>query len=260
MNGLDRWQQFNTFMDYVSPSLSGIARDVWLAMFRHADIGGRTWATRGRIASMLGVSTTHVDNGIRSLRKLNMIKKVENNNGYILMLPEITAQPELSNTQPELSPQDKKDTTIVITPDNHSYHPTQPELSPMITPVITPDNHSYHITEPSYRTSLHNPITEPIQKTKPVRVVFNDSYFNIFWKAYPRKVNKPGALKAWKNKKLNDSIDIILAGLERWKASRQWVKDGGQFVPHPATWINQERWNDDVETDSTNGGDFDVGF
>jgi hypothetical protein len=101
---------------------------------------------------------------------------------------------------------------------------------------------------------------ETVDSPKQSRGVVVNDVFDTFWKAYPRKVNKPGALKAWKNKKLNDSIDIILAGLERWKASRQWVKDGGQFIPHPATWINQERWNDDVETDPTHGGDFDVGF
>lgn len=91
---------------------------------------------------------------------------------------------------------------------------------------------------------------ETVDSPKQSRGVVGNDVFDTFWKAYPRKVNKPGALKAWKNKKLNDSIDIILAGLERWKASRQWVKDGGQFIPHPATWINQERWNDDVDSDS----------
>ena len=80
-------------------------------------------------------------------------------------------------------------------------------------------------------------------QTKPTNTnVFNT--FDQFWNEYPRKVNKPGALKSWKNKKLNDSIDIVLAGLEVWKASREWAKDNGQYIPHPATWLNQERWND----------------
>lgn len=90
------------------------------------------------------------------------------------------------------------------------------------------------------------PETETETETKK-RQRQNIDQFGDFWQAYPRKVNKPGALKAWQNKKLNESIDIILAGLERWKGSRQWIKDNGQYIPHPATWLNQERWNDDPD-------------
>jgi hypothetical protein len=34
-------------------------------------------------------------------------------------------------------------------------------------------------------------------------------------------------------------------GLDASKNSKQWVKDGGQFIPHPTTWLNNERWCDD---------------
>jgi hypothetical protein len=87
---------------------------------------------------------------------------------------------------------------------------------------------------------------EPIPEKKPVKPAQDNIAFETFWKEYPRKVAKPNALKAWKAKRLNESIDIILAGLERWKASREWTKDGGQFIPHPATWLNREGWNDEV--------------
>lgn len=36
----------------------------------------------------------------------------------------------------------------------------------------------------------------------------------------------------------------ILAAVQAAKRSDQWTKDGGQFIPHPATWINQGRWDD----------------
>jgi hypothetical protein len=41
-------------------------------------------------------------------------------------------------------------------------------------------------------------------------------------------------------------VKKILAGLEKAKQSRQWMKDGGAFIPHPTTWLNGERWNDEV--------------
>jgi len=38
----------------------------------------------------------------------------------------------------------------------------------------------------------------------------------------------------------------MLAAIERQRGSQQWVKDNGQFIPHAATWLNQERWQDVV--------------
>jgi hypothetical protein len=72
----------------------------------------------------------------------------------------------------------------------------------------------------------------------------NDA-FDAFWKAYPRKVAKAAAIKAWK--KINPVwLPQILEALERQRQSPQWLKDGGQYIPHPATWLNQRRWEDEL--------------
>lgn len=68
--------------------------------------------------------------------------------------------------------------------------------------------------------------------------------FEEFWSAYPRKVSKPDALRAWKN--LKPDLDAVLSGLRRWKASEQWTKDSGKFIPYPATWLNRQGWNDAI--------------
>jgi hypothetical protein len=71
--------------------------------------------------------------------------------------------------------------------------------------------------------------------------------FDAFWDAYPRKVGKLAAQKAWKKLKTPASIlPKILEAIDRQRASPQWTKEGGQFIPHPATWLNQGRWEDDV--------------
>lgn len=67
--------------------------------------------------------------------------------------------------------------------------------------------------------------------------------FEKFWLEYPRKVAKPNAVKAWKKIKPSE-VDALMAALARQKRSEQWTKDGGQFIPHPATWLNQRRWED----------------
>ena len=70
-----------------------------------------------------------------------------------------------------------------------------------------------------------------------------DRDFISFWEAYPRKVAKPSALTAWKKAKL-PSLDEILSAIKSQAASDQWQKESGKFIPHPASWINAERWND----------------
>lgn len=73
-----------------------------------------------------------------------------------------------------------------------------------------------------------------------------------FWKAYPRKVSKQQAEKAWQ--KLNPDSELlekIMAALEQQKASDQWQREDGQFIPYPSTWINQKRWEDEAAKPAT---------
>lgn len=69
------------------------------------------------------------------------------------------------------------------------------------------------------------------------------SDFDSFWKHYPRKVGKGAAERAWK--KLQPSVSVIVAALAWQVKSEQWTKDNGQFIPHPATYLNQRRWEDE---------------
>lgn len=71
-----------------------------------------------------------------------------------------------------------------------------------------------------------------------------DADFQSFWSAYPKKVGKPQAAKAFAKAIKRSDIRAILAGLDRAKASRDWVKDGGQYIPHPTTWLNRDGWSD----------------
>ncbi len=74
-----------------------------------------------------------------------------------------------------------------------------------------------------------------------------DVAFDQFWSQYPKKVGKPYALKAFKKIKPDDDLlDTMLMAISRWKCTRQWTEAGGQYIPNPATWLNQERWNDEV--------------
>lgn len=71
--------------------------------------------------------------------------------------------------------------------------------------------------------------------------------FESFWKVYPRKTAKAVAKKSWA--KLNPDADTMIAifkALEWQKQSKQWAEDS--IIPHPATWLNQRRWEDEPPT------------
>jgi uncharacterized protein YdaU (DUF1376 family) len=68
--------------------------------------------------------------------------------------------------------------------------------------------------------------------------------FAEFWAAYPKKVGKGAAEKAFRNARINGALSDVLLAIKRQSSSDQWRKDGGQFIPNPATWINQRRWED----------------
>lgn len=72
--------------------------------------------------------------------------------------------------------------------------------------------------------------------------------FEDFWKSYPKKVGKQEARKAWERQNGNrPRLETILAKVEDLKKTDQWKKDRGQFIPHPATWLNRGGWDDEPD-------------
>lgn len=89
-----------------------------------------------------------------------------------------------------------------------------------------------------------NPITNPINTPKPPSGA--DRLFETFWSTYPRKVGKDAARKAFEKRRPDDELlGQMLTAIRRQVLSPAWVKDGGQFIPHPSTWLNEGRWQDE---------------
>jgi hypothetical protein len=87
---------------------------------------------------------------------------------------------------------------------------------------------------------------KPSEERRSVSVLVD---FDVFWESYPKKVAKDAARKAWS--KLNPDYELntlMLSRLDEQKASEQWQKDGGKYIPNPATWLNGKRWEDLLTT------------
>lgn len=71
--------------------------------------------------------------------------------------------------------------------------------------------------------------------------------FEEFWKCYPKRRGKGAARKAYAKAVRNVEHSDIMAGLRRFVLAEPWHGDI-QFCPHPSTWLNQERWDDEYDT------------
>ena len=124
--------------------------------------------------------------------------------------------------------------TNLLNGNNENVQPI-PDNKPVIkTPDVNPHNNEDDATE----------------RNKVEVISYEEIAFKEFWEAYPKKVKKTVCYKAFcKIKNLKEEMPLIMEALERFKNSKGWQKDNGQFIPHPTTWINQERWKDEqIET------------
>ena len=77
-----------------------------------------------------------------------------------------------------------------------------------------------------------------------------NSDFDAFWAAYPKKIAKGDARKAWQQTQaIRPPMKYLLEAIEKHCQQDQWRRDGGKFIPHPATWLRAERWEDQVEVE-----------
>jgi hypothetical protein len=126
---------------------------------------------------------------------------------------------------------------------HHGEQPLQPRQSTRAgvtdTGYLEPDT-GYLNAEPP-----PNPPRGELSKQQETR-------FEVFWFEYPRKEGKGAARSWWAKKKPSaELVDQMLRSIEGWRKSAQWLKDDGQFVPMPSTWLNQSRWEDDIPPPAT---------
>lgn len=115
----------------------------------------------------------------------------------------------------------------------------KPELNNNITPIIP------------FEESNEAQDKEPIKKTAEML-----SPFDQFWNAYPKKVSKAAAKKAfekiYQSKNGNQIIQAIAKDLEKRKQFEQWKKDNGKYIPHASTYLNGQLWLDEYTINPAN--------
>ena len=117
-------------------------------------------------------------------------------------------------------------------------------------------NPSSYVGNESEQNSEMNP-TYPTTKNNPVNINSASKKFNEFWDAYPRKAGKANARKAYEKALTISDHQTIVKALSEQVAFGFGVDK--QFTAYPATWLNGERWDDEVIKQNPPGGNL-VGF
>ena len=140
--------------------------------------------------------------------------------------------PDFFEKQPKLNPYKETDPEI----------PMMTQESRIANASVTPEQRSHNIIKDNIIKDKH------AQKRQIPKEGFED-----FWKSYPRKVNKAEAIQAW-NKANIPSLEFILKVIESQIKSDQWNEANGKFIPYPSSWLNKERWNDELPTGGNGNG------
>ncbi len=201
---------------------------VFLALARHADRAGRCWPSLARLAALTGMGRGKVIKSIRCLEKRGLLSKA-----------------------PSQNPQGPNVYTLLLVPVvNGGSSCGERGVVPVVDTNKTKENKTQRTSaiestgEANPKTSQALFDTEGIEGKEDTPKLFQE-----FWSAYPKKTNKPAAIRAWKKLKPSaTTIAAILADIASKKATVDWTKSKGQFVPHPASYLNGERWKDEGTT------------
>lgn len=131
-------------------------------------------------------------------------------------------------------------TESVSESETESVFKTKPNGKPNRNPSQTPDSRHQEKGDTPPTPPPPDGGDEPKHPSPP------DGLFAEFWAAYPRKVGKEAARKAWRRvTRPAETLQAIQAALQWQCQSEQWSRHNGQFIPHPATYLSEQRWLDE---------------
>lgn len=219
--------------------IGGTKQWVLIILADHANDDGVCWPSISLIAWKLGISERTVTRTIAALEadRVVRVSRIPGvGNRYHLDIRKLEPKEPFKRDNPrqDVTPDNTSPLTLVSgVPLTQLCHPT-PDIA------VSP--------EPS--RTINKPPTSVRSANRTVKRVDTPG-FDAFYALYPRKQGKEPARKSWNRLAPDEGLQATMAQAVRIQAaSSQWQKDNGQYVPLPATWINQRRW-EDVQTVDT---------
>jgi len=218
--------------------ITGPRKAVLLVLANHADEHGDCFPSQERIATHAGVTDRCVRTAMAELQKLGLVDVTATgrSRNYHLNLDAEVADTGTTCRYPEPSiPERGSGHTGTSFRSHRNVVPEHRNVVP-----TNPQEPSRTIIEPPYPYSPQPEIAEG--KAKPSPLVNGQAKgFETWWQAYPRKEAKGAAAKAYAKALTLTDPQALLDALDRNWPTRK-------YIPHPATWLNSQRWLDEIET------------
>ena len=226
--------QLNTFENLCTGILPPKAQLIYYKLFK--------WSNRFGLGKpfRLSNSVLMLETGISNINTFTLNRNILKQQGFI------DFKPGKPGKQTEYVLYDLERYTYNLLPQTELQ--TEPTTEPTTELQTEPQ------TEPRYIYSNTNiQSNKKTKETKQKDMSDSETGFDIFWQHYPRHESKSKARESFlKAIKKGVTLDVLIDAIEKHKQSAQWQKDGGQYIPYPATWLNQQRWEDEMLPAGTN--------
>ena len=119
-----------------------------------------------------------------------------------------------------------------------------------VTEDVKKDNHMSNICK-TYDKHMENEnedvnINDNDNELKVLKNKYNEEWFDEFWSVYPKKVAKKQVYNKFRSLVRDElTLNKIISDVKTKSSTDDWIKQNGQFIPNPLTYLNQERWNDE---------------
>lgn len=206
-------ESISTVLNTPTPDLTPTQRLILVGIANHDGDGG-AWPSMATLARYAGVTVRAAQKAVATLVECGYITRHIQDGGT-------------------------RSTPDHLRPNRYELHLTpRPTGHPSPVPQDTPPL-SHRTPEPSIEPSM-----EQNPPLVPPRGDVEQDGFDAFWSAYPRKVSKAPARRKWARMTSSErqaALQALPAHIEAWK-----TRGDIQFVPHPATWLSQRRWEDEM--------------
>jgi len=226
------------FRNEILAELPPLTRLLFAGLWTIADKAGRLEDRPKRIkADVLPYDDGDVDAMLNQLSDAGFIARYGTGDARYI---------EVSNFGKHQNPHVKEQESTIPIPPVSGEHTTST--------VQEPDKSgaNFPLTDSLFSDS---PIPPPVAPDEPAETAgeespkptIHDQRFESFWLVYPKKTGKEAARKWWTGKKPSAALHAkMLTAVDAQKVSTQWLREDGRFIPNPATWLNQGRWDDEA--------------